>query len=144
MNIAYLNSNEFSFFSGAQEQLDFLIKQLQSEYHEKNEHGQIEHFINQEGHEIMRRLLQGWLDLKADKEEKKKGVISASGKMLNHVRVATTRALESLFGKVTVTRISYSQIKKTSLFPVDAELNLPVDSYSDGIYYRTCNEAVRG
>ncbi len=31
MNIAYLNSNDFSLFSDAQEQFDQLIKQLQSE-----------------------------------------------------------------------------------------------------------------
>ena len=31
MNIAYLNSNNFSFFSGAQEQLEQLIQELQSE-----------------------------------------------------------------------------------------------------------------
>ena len=42
------------------------------------------------------------------------------------------------------TPIGYSQIKKASLFPVDAELNLSVDNYSDGIYYRVSNEAVRG
>ena len=144
MKLAYLNSTDFSFFSDAQEQLDLLIEQLKSEHHTESEHGDIENFINKEGHEIMRRLLQGWLDLKADKEKKKKSITSALGEQLNHVRVATTRALESLFGKVTVTRISYSQIKKSSLFPVDAELNLPVDSYSDGIYYRVSNEAVRG
>ncbi|MEN8250584.1 MAG: hypothetical protein ABFS32_16750 [Bacteroidota bacterium] len=56
MNIAYLNSNDFSFFSGAQEQLDQLIKQLQSEEHAKSEHGDIEKFINNEGQEILRRL----------------------------------------------------------------------------------------
>ena len=144
MTLAYLNSTDFSFFSDAQEQLDLLIEQLKSQYRVESEHGDVENFINKEGHEIMRRLLQGWLDLKADKEKKKKSITSALGEQLNHVRVATTRALESLFGKVTVTRISYSQIKKSSLFPVDAELNLPVDSYSDGIYYRVSNEAVRG
>ncbi len=144
MNIAYLNTTDFSFFSDAQEQLERLIEQLKSEHRSESEHGEIESFINKEGHEIMRRLLQGWLDLKAEKEERKERVTSVSGEPLNHVRAATTRSLESLFGKVTVTRISYSQYKKTSLFPADAELNLPVDSYSDGIYYRVCNEAVRG
>ena len=144
MNIAYLNSNDFSFFSGAQKELDLLIEQLKSEHRTESEHGDIESFINKKGHEIMRQLLQGWLDLKADKEECKDCVTSVSGAQLNHVRVATSRALESLFGKVKVTRIGYSQIKKTSLFPVDAELNLAIDSYSDGIYYRVSNEAVRG
>ncbi len=144
MNIAYLNTNDFSFFSDAQEQLDQLIKQLQSEDHAESEHGDIEKFINQEGQEILRRLLQGWLDLKAANEEKRVHVNSASGDRLNHVREGTHRPLNSLFGKVTVSRTGYSQIKKASLFPADAELNLSVDSYSDGIYYRVSNEAVRG
>jgi len=144
MNIAYLNSNDFSFFSRAQEQLEQLIQQLQSEHYAKSEHGDIEHFINKDGQEILRRLLQGWLDLKAANEEKKESLISASGEKLNHVRVGTTRKLESLFGKVTATRTGYSQIKKNSLFPVDAELNLSANSYSDGIYYRVSKEAIRG
>jgi hypothetical protein len=144
MNIAYLDSNDFSFFSGAQEEFNLLIKQLKSEHKAESEHGDIESFINKKGHEVMRQLLQGWLDLKADKEEKKNNFTSFSGEQLNHVRVATSRALESLFGKVKVTRIGYSQINKPSLFPVDAELNLATDSYSDGIYHRVSNEAVRG
>ncbi len=144
MNPAYLNSNDFSFFSDAQEHLDLLIAQLKSEQRAENEHGDIENLINKKGHEIMRRLLQGWLDLKADKEKKKDSVISSSGEPLNHVRASTARTLESLFGKVNVTRMGYSQIKKTSLFPTDAALNLSVDSYSDGIYYRVSNESVRG
>ncbi len=52
--------------------------------------------------------------------------------------------LNSLFGRVTVTRKGYSQLNKTSLYPVDADLNLSDDSYSDGIRYRVSNEAVRG
>lgn len=54
MNIAYLNSNDFSFFSGAQEQLDQLITQLQSEHHTESEHADIEKFINKEGQELLR------------------------------------------------------------------------------------------
>lgn len=144
MNIAYLNSNDFSFFSGAQEQLDHLIRQLQSEEQANCEHGDIESFINKKGQEILRRLLQGWLDLKAANEEKSACINLASGDKLNHVRVDTHRPLNSLFGQVTVSRIGYSQINKDSVFPVDAELNLSTNSYSDGIYFRVSNEAVRG
>ena len=56
MNIAYLNTSDFSFFSGAQEQLDQLIKHLQSEDHAESEHGDIEKFINKEGQEILTHL----------------------------------------------------------------------------------------
>ncbi len=65
MNLAYLNTNELSFFSDAQEQLEQLINQLQSEYYAESEHGDIEKYINKDGQELLRRLLQGWLDLKA-------------------------------------------------------------------------------
>ena len=138
MNLAYLNSNDFSFFSDAQEQLDMLIEQLKSEHRAESEHGDIENFINKEGHEIMRRLLQGWLDLKADKEEKKDRVTSASGEPLNHVRVDTTRALESLFGKVTVTRISlvrskkqvYSQLMLNSTYPLIVTVMVFITGYA--------------
>ncbi|MBT7993683.1 MAG: ISKra4 family transposase [Bacteroidetes bacterium] len=144
MNIAYLNSNDFSFFSGAQEQLEQLIQQLQSEHYAKSEHGDIEKFINKEGQEILRRLLQGWLDLIASNEESQDHINSVLGDQLNHIRSGTTRTLKSLFGDVTVTRKGYSQINKSSLYPIDAELNLSDDSYSDGIRYRVSNEAVRG
>ena len=144
MNIAYLNSSEFSFFSDAQEQLDQLISQLQSKHYADSEHGDIEKYINKDGQELLRRLLQGWLDLKAANEEHKSSINTITGELLNHVRVETTRTLTSLFGEVTVTRKSYSQRDHSSLFPVDAELNLPNDQYSDGIRHRLSKEVLRG
>ena len=89
MNIAYLNTNDFSFFSEAQEQLEQLIQKLQSEHYVKSEHGHIEKFINREGQEILRHLLQGWLDMKAADEESHGSVTSSSGVNLNHVRSGT-------------------------------------------------------
>lgn len=144
MNIAYLNSSEFSFFSGAQEQLDELINQLQSEDYTNKEHGDIEYYINKGGQELLRRLLQGWLDLKEVNEERKSSITSAAGDVLNHVRAGTSRKLTSLFGDVTVTRKSYSQRGHSSLFPIDAELNLPTDQYSDGMRLRLSKEVIRG
>ncbi|WP_198264594.1 hypothetical protein [sulfur-oxidizing endosymbiont of Gigantopelta aegis] len=144
MNIAYLNSNDYSFFFGAQDQLEQLIKQLQTDKHKNCEHGDIEDFINKEGQEILRRLLQGWLDLKAANEEKRSCVNTVSGDKLNYVRTNTHRSLNSLFGQVTATRNGYSQRNKDSLFPIDAELNLSTNSYSDGIYFRVSKEAIRG
>ncbi len=144
MNTAYLNTNDFSFFSGAQEQLDELISQLQSEDYANNEHGDIEHYINKTGQELLRRLLQGWLDLKEANEERKSSLINFTGEALNHVRTGTSRQLTSLFGNVTVTRKSYSQRGHSSLFPIDAELNLASDQYSDGMRRRLSKEAIRG
>ena len=144
MNVAYPNANDFSFFSGAQEQLEQLIQQLQSERYEESEHGEIEKFINQDGQEILRRLLQGWLDLKASKEENRGDIHCAAGERLNHIRSGTSRVLNSLFGDVIVSRKSYRQSHEASLFPMDAQLNLSKDKYSDGVRYRVSKEALRG
>ena len=144
MNVAYLNSSEFSFFSCAQDQLDQIIDQLQSDDSMDNEHGDIEKYINQEGQELLRCLLQGWLNLKAAHEEHKSCVTSTTGESLNHVRPGTTRKLSSLFGEVVVTRKGYSQRNHSSVFPLDADLNLPEDQYSDGLRHRLSKEAIRG
>ncbi len=144
MNIAYANSSEFSFFSNAQEQFDQLVTQLSSDDSENREHGDIEKHIHREGQELLRRLLQGWLDQKAANEVQKNSVKNVAGNGLNHVRTGTTRLLTSQFGRVTVTRKGYGQRGHSSVFPLDAELNLPTDQYSDGIRKRLCKEALRG
>jgi len=144
MNTAYLNPSELSFFSDAQEQFDKLINQLSSETYASSEHGDVEKHINQAGQELLRRLLQGWLNLKATHEEQKSTVKNALGEALNHVRTGTARVITSLFGDVTVTRKGYSQRRQSSVFPLDAELNLPAAPYSDGMRHRLSKEALRG
>jgi len=91
MSIAYLNSNDFSFFSGAQEQLSQWILQLQSDEQTDREHGDIEKLIHKKGLEILRRLLQGWLDPNAFNEETISGLVSSQGEVLNHVRSGRQR-----------------------------------------------------
>ena len=57
----------------------------------------------------------------------------AHGHQRNHVRKNTRRKLTTVFGFATVTRLNYSQQQQSSLFPVDASLNLYSDQYTDGI-----------
>ena len=141
MNVAYLNSPDFSFFTCAREQLEQMITELQSEQKMCSEHGDVERYIKNEGHELLRRLLQGYLDTKA-KDEPKQLVQTTSGLDLNHVKNKTSRNIISLFGKVKVSRKSYSQRQQASQFPLDAQLNLPDDQYSDGIRQRNALEAI--
>lgn len=144
MNIAYLNSPENSFFSSAQEQLDLMIKYLDSSSIEGCDHGKIEQYINEEGHELLRRLFQGHLDSKAESEERYSHVLSPQGKSLNHIRCNTKRKMTSLFGTVVVTRLQYSQRNEQTQSPLDTELNLAADRYSDGVRYRLVKESIRG
>ena len=142
MSLAYLNSKDNSFFFNAQTQFDSIITHLTSEQSSHNEHGHIEQFINKEGCEILRHLLQGYLDLRASKEKIRAFVTSSSGEKLNHIRHHNSRKLTTLFGNVKVSRKSYSQRKCPREFPLDGELNLSKDQYSEGIKHRVIYEAI--
>ncbi len=121
-----------------------MVDQLLSKDVENNEHGDIEKQINTKGQEILKWLLQGWLNRQAANETQESGIGNSTGDRLNHVRTGTTRLLTSLFGDVTVTRKGYSQRELSSVFPMDGALNLPTDTYSDGMRNRLSKEALRG
>ena len=57
---------------------------------------------------------------------------------INHI---IKRKLTIRFGDVTVKRKSYSQLLHNSVFPLDAQLNLPADQYFVGIRQRVALEA---
>ncbi len=144
MNTAYTNSQDFSFFSDAKVQLEQIIKRLQSHHCDDKEHGDIEKYIDKEGREIFRCLLQGWLDIKNTNEVQYYHIHTDNKQALNHVKPQTKRKLTSLFGHVDVKRIGCSQRQQPSQFPLDAELNLANDHYSDGTRYRLSKEVIRG
>jgi hypothetical protein len=89
-------------------------------------------------------LFQGYLVQKADYEVRQPFMTSATGEILNHVKVNTTRKLSTLFGIVTVARIRYDQRRQSSQFPLDACLNLAEDQCSAGVRDRVAREATRG
>ena len=74
MTQAYLINRDFDEFSAAREQFTQLSEALQSEQTLEREHGDIEELIWQEGKELLRRLLQGHLDLRAAAEPKREHV----------------------------------------------------------------------
>lgn len=144
MNLAYLKSPDLSFFSDAKEQLEQIISSLGSAHYANREHGEIEQYIRTEGDELLRRLFQGYLDQKASIEPRLNFITSIAGDKLNHVKEQTSRKLTSLFGDVTVKRNRYNQRRQASQFPLDGELNLAADQYSDGVRKRVAKEAIRG
>ncbi len=61
-----------------------------------------------------------------------------------HRREGYRRRLETRFGKVIVTRRGYGGRGLDSVFPLDAELNLPPDKYSHGLREVLVEEVIRG
>ena len=106
------------------------------------DHGITEEYIRTNGDELLRRMFQGYLDKQAEDEERAVSVVSADGIPRNHIRQNTSRVLTTVFGKVTVKRLAYSQRNVSSEFPLDADLNLNDDQYSEGVRKRVVTDAI--
>ncbi len=103
---------------------------------------EVEGRINKQGQELMRLLLQGHLDIRAKREEFREAVIGKDGLIRDGVKEGCRRQLMSLFGEVVVTRIGYGKYGGQHLYPLDAELNLPVRKYSGLLQRKVVEEIV--
>jgi hypothetical protein len=130
-------------FSSAHEQYEKVLERLSSPELQTMNHGDIEGYVQEEGTELLRRLVQGHLDLRASEEESVAEVLGAEGEERTHRRTGSERQLETLFGPVTVARLGYrsKQVGVGALYPEDGRLNLSVDQYSDGVRKRVAIEA---
>jgi hypothetical protein len=144
MKQAYIISRGAEEFAAAREQFAWIVDRLQSVAVLGMEHGEVEGLLSREGTELMRRLLQGHLDVRAAAETREVGVRGADGVVRSHVREGCRRRLGTIFGEVEVRRCGYSAPEEGSLFPLDGELNLPKDSYSHGLRERLAFEVARG
>lgn len=140
MSQAYTTIDDWEMFSNAFEQFADIVTHLRSEASHHLEHGQVEQLLEQEGRELLRRLLQGHLDYRAANETHWESLEDADGILHSQHRQSCQRHLETLFGDVVVTRHAYRAPGAPSLFALDAELNLPPDKYSDGVRRRVGQE----
>jgi hypothetical protein len=128
-------------FGLACERFETIVCRLSCEIAGQMEHGQIEALIFREGTELLRCLMQGYLDLRAIREPRRHDVISPDGAPLTHCRLNSERPLMTIFGEVTIRRKGYSRAGMRSVFPLDGELNLSKDRYSHGLRRRVADEA---
>lgn len=117
-------------FRSVRVQLEATIDQLHSSTTAQMEHDQVEALIKQRGTEVMRLLLQGHLDVRCKSEQRMDSVLGGDGVVRTRCRENCERSLMTEFGQVVVRRKGYSAKGVKSLFPLDAELNLPEDKYS--------------
>jgi len=145
MTILPMTTIEQQVFKAANIQYEKLVNHLRCQESQTLEHGEMESWLHQEGTELLRHLLQGYLDLRAAHEEVQVTVLGSEGEVRPHRRKDCQRQLESLFGEVVVTRLGYSskQAGISALYPEDGKLNLSVDQYSDGVRRRVAIEASR-
>ncbi len=104
--------------------------------------GDLETFLDKEGREVLRQLLQAHLDRRAEAKPTTP-VVGADGVERAHHREGE-RKLETLLGTVKVERDGHGAKGRKTLFPLDAALNLPPEKFSFGIRRRASEEAARG
>jgi hypothetical protein len=121
---------EFSedLFHEAHEIMKDIEKELLGPEMRRAEHSEVEQLLQARSSELMRALLQSYLDARAQ-EEQEVEVRGADGVSRSHVRDGA-RKLETLFGEVTVNRRLYQSPGVDGLAPMDAALNLPAERYS--------------
>jgi len=107
------------------------------------EESTLEKWLETDGRELLRRLLQGHLLLRAGLERdlgRAEPIVGGDGVERTHER-SSERGLMTVFGPVRVPRVEYGGRGLASLHPLDAELNFPIDSYSFCVRRRCAEEA---
>jgi hypothetical protein len=107
------------------------------------DHRSLEEQIAKFGKETLRCLFQDQLNLRSN-DELDEFPAAPGGVVLTHHRPNESRKLMTLFGPVTVLRMGYSSRKSGTLYPLDAELNLPRNLHSSGIIERAATASARG
>lgn len=107
-------------------------------------HVDLEERVAEQGRELLRSLLQDHLDLRAEREERRRGVTSADGVARPRAERGHRRSLGTVFGTVAVSRIAYRAVGAVNVYPADAGLSLPEGKHSHGLRRLAAIESVRG
>jgi hypothetical protein len=130
-------------FASAEEKFEDLVARLSAEETQRLTHSELETLIGAEGREVLRRLMQGHLDLRAA-GERRLGSLQGADEVERTHRRRRARGLMTVFGLVTALRLSYGARRQPSLSPLDAALNLPEELHSHGLRRLAAIEAARG
>jgi hypothetical protein len=129
-------------FLPARKQFESLVARLAGEETRRMTHADVERLLRTDGTELLRILFQGHLDARGVGEATGP-VVGADGRARTHARISD-RELVTVFGAVRVARLGYGQRGVESLYPRDAELNVPSEIYSHGVRRQVAEEAARG
>jgi len=107
-------------------------------------HAELEDQLDARGRELLRRMFQDHLSLRAMTERRLGEVRDADARAHRAVEAGHHRMLATVFGEVEVTRLAYRRRGHPNLYPADAALNLPAERHSHGLRRLAATEAARG
>jgi hypothetical protein len=140
------NAVDNNVFSPARDEFEAVIGRLHSNATANATYSEVEALLDEDGREVLRLLLQGYADLRRLREEVHEEVVGADGVARRQRRRGQGRQTTSLFGPVEVTRVRYESGSPgvDSLAPLDGELNLPKERYSNGVAKRLSYDVTKG
>ena len=131
-------------FTASQTRFDTIVDWLSSPDATVMTHAQMEERLHTDCLELMTKLLQDSLDLRAGREQRLCEVYDSDGAARATAEPGRARTLATIFGDVHVSRIAYRRRGLGDLHPADAGLNLPVEQHSHGLRRMAAIEATRG
>jgi len=137
-------SNEDPGFTRSRGCFDEVVGWLRAAEAGELEHAELEDRLEVAGRDLLRRLLQDHLDLRAQREARLADVVDVHGVRHGTVEDGHGRRLGTVFGPVTVSRLAYRHRGHHNLYPADAALNLPTERHSHGLRRLAAAEASRG
>jgi hypothetical protein len=118
-------------FHMARDDFESIIGLLGSSETQGASHSTLEEMLSTRGRELMRKLLQAHIDGRGPGEAA--APVRGADDVERDRPCVHERGLGSLFGAVDVHRLGYRADGVDTLHPLDAELNLPNESYSFGV-----------
>lgn len=131
-------------FASSREQFESLVSFMDGTDAAGMDHAGLEERLARDGRELLRRLLDDHLALRAVREQRLDSVVGDDHVPRGRVEHDHRRVLETVFGEVTVSRMAYRALGYGNLHPADAALNLPVERHSHGLRKLAACEAARG
>ncbi len=131
-------------FASSREQFGSLVRFLDGTDAAALSHAELEERLDRDGRELLRRLLDDHLALRAMREQRLQDVVDDDGVPRGRVETGHVRALETVFGTVSVERLAYRAPGMGNLHPADAALNLPVERHSHGLRKLAALQSPRG
>ena len=131
-------------FVSSREQLETMLGWLSDGETDGLEHSQLEERLQADGRELLRRMLEDKLELRAFREQRLEGVACSAGVVRAAVEPGHERVLSSVFGQVTVGRQAYRRRGCQNLYLADAQLNLPRERPSHGTRRLAAVESSKG
>jgi len=129
-------------FHGAYEKFVEITTHLSATSQGDETHSAIEAYLETDGRELLRLLLQEHVDNQGCSRVGEV-VRGSDGVVRSHKRDHMETGYQSVFGAIRVARTGYSQPGVASLFPRDAQLNLPRQGYSHRLQKRVAAKAAK-